>query len=131
MKKERKIARLPDAELDIMLVMWRYDRPVMIIDIYNDLQTIRPCSKSAIHTLVESLCNRGFIRIEHSQDKRSHKILTPLISEDEYRTAEADSFVDKLCGGKWQKLIAAIVDSDNLSDGDIDELTELLNRKEK
>ena len=77
MKNSRKIPRLPDAELDIMLVIWKYDRPVRIIEIYNDLQSIRPCTKSAIHTLVESLHSRGFIKIELSPDKRSYKMLTP------------------------------------------------------
>ncbi len=129
MKQDRKIPRLPDAELDIMLVIWKYERPVKIIEIFNDLQSIRPCTKSAIHTLVENLHNRGFIDIAFSPDKRSYKMLTPLVSEDEYRTAETDSLIDKLCGGKWQKLIAALTSSDRLSDDEIGELTRLLNKK--
>ncbi len=130
MKQDRKIPRLPDAELDIMLVLWKYDRPVKIIEIYNDLQSIRPCTKSAIHTLVEHLQQRGFIQIEFSEDKRSHKLITPLVSEDAYRAVEANSFVDKLCGGKWQKLIAALVASDKLSDEDMDEIATLLEKRE-
>ncbi len=131
MKPNRKIPRLPDAELDIMLVIWKYERPVRIIEIYNDLQSIRPCTKSAIHTLVESLHQRGFLQIEFSPDKRSHKLITPLISEDEYRTAETDSLIDKLCGGKWRTLIAALTTSDKLSEDEIGELTRLLNKKEE
>ena len=130
MRNDKKIPRSPDAELDIMLVIWKYDRPVRIIEIYNDLQSIHPCTKSAIHTLVESLQHRGFINIEFSPDKRSYKMLTPLVSEDEYRTAEADTFIDKLCGGKWQKLIAALTTSDKLSDDEIEELTQFLQKKE-
>lgn len=129
MKQERKIPRLPDAELDIMLVLWKYDRPVRIIEIYEDLQPIRPCTKSAIHTLVESLHTRGFIRIDFSPDRRSYKLITPQVSEDEYRTAEADSFIDRLCGGKWQKLIAALTASERLSDEEIGELSRLLKKK--
>ena len=130
MRNDKKIPRIPDAELDIMLVIWKYDRPVRIIEIYYDLQSIHPCTKSAIHTLVESLQHRGFINIEFSPDKRSYKMLTPLVSEDEYRTAEADTFIDKLCGGKWQKLIAALTTSDKLSDDEIEELTQFLQKKE-
>lgn len=129
MKNERKIPRLPDAELDIMNVLWKYDRPVKILEIVNDLKPVRPCTKSAIHTLVESLHKRGFINIEFSSDKRSYKMITPLIAEDEYRTAEADSFIDRLCGGKWQKLIAALTESDKLSEDEIGELKQLLNKK--
>lgn len=130
MKNERKIPRLPDAELDIMTVLWRYDRPLKVLEIVNELKSVRPCTKSAIHTLVESLHKRGFINIEFSPDKRSYKMLTPLVSEDEYRTAEADSFIDRLCGGKWQKLIAALTESDKLTKDEIVELRQLLDKKE-
>lgn len=129
MKQERNIPRLPDAELDIMLVLWKKKQPMKIIEIVNELKDIRPCTKSAIHTLVENLRRRGFIHIAFSEDKRSFKMITPLISEDEYRTAEADSFVDKLCGGKWQKLIAALIASQNISGDDIDEIAALLGDK--
>ncbi len=131
MKHKRSIPRLPDAELDIMLVIWKYERPVKVLEIVNDLKPIRPCSKSAIHTLVESLQRRGFIQIAFSPDKRSYKMITPLITEDEYRTAEADSFIDKLCGGKWQTLIAALTASDRLTEKEIGELTQLLEKKEE
>ncbi len=129
MKNERKIPRLPDAELDIMTVLWKYDRPVKVLEIVNELKPVRPCTKSAIHTLVENLHKRGFINIEFSSDKRSYKMLTPLISEDEYRTAEADSFIDRLCGGKWQKLIAALTSSNKLTEDEVEELRQLLSKK--
>ncbi len=130
MKNERKIPKLPDAEMDVMLVLWSYDRPVKIIDIYNDLQSVRPCSKSAIHTLVDHLLQRGFIRIEMSPDRQSYKMITPIISQDEYMAAEADSFISRLCGGSWQKLIAAMVQSKNLSKDDMDEIAMMLDKKE-
>ena len=129
MKNKKTIPRLPDAELDIMTVLWKYDRPVKIIDIFNALQSIRPVSKATIHTHIEILQNRGFINIEFSPDKRSYKMLTPIISENEYRTAEANSFIDRLCRGKWQKLIAALTESDKLTDEEIRELQNLLSKK--
>ncbi len=129
MKNAKHIPRLPDAELDIMTALWRHEPPVRIVDIFNELQSIRPVSKATIHTHIEILEDRGFINIEFSPDKRSYKMLTPLISEDEYRTAEADFFIDRLCGGKWQKLIAALTESDKLSEEEIGELRLILNNK--
>ncbi len=129
MKNEKNIPRLPDAELDIMTVLWRHEPPVRIVDIFNELQSVRPVSKATIHTHIELLQDRGFIKIEFSPDKRSYKMLTPLISEDEYRTAEADSFIDRLCGGKWQKLIAALTASNKLTEDEVVELRQLLNKK--
>ncbi len=130
MKNENKLHKLPESELDIMLVLWSYDRPVRIAEIFNDLKPVRPCTKSAIHTLVDNLLKKGYIKIELSEDRQSHKMITPLVSEDDYRALEAGSFVRKLCGGKWQKLICALVDSKEISDSDIEELTALLSKRE-
>lgn len=129
MKNENNIPRLPDAELEIMTILWKYDRPLKIIDIYNELQSIRPISKATVHGHIEALKKRGFINIEFSPDKRSYKLLTPLISEDAYRTAEAESFIDRVCGGKWQKLIAALTASNKLTEDEVGELRQLLNKK--
>lgn len=125
----QKIQRLPDAELDVMLVIWKLGRSVKIIDIFDALKDVHPLSKSAIHTLVDNLLKREFIRIDYTEEKQSCKIITPLISEDEYRTTEASSFIHRLCGGRWQTLIAALVDTREISDEDIDEIASLLNKK--
>ena len=129
MNTKNKIQKLPDSEHDIMLVLWSYDRPVRIIEIYNDLKSIRPCTKSAIHALVDHLLNKGFVRIEYSEDRQSHKCITPLVSEKEYRASATDTFLQKLCGGRWQTLIAALVDSDAISDKDLSEIEALLQKK--
>ena len=122
--------RLPDAELDVMLVIWKLGRPAKIIDIFDGLKQVHPLSKSAIHTLVDNLLKRGFIKIEHSPDRQSHKLITPLVTEEEYRLSEANSFIRRLCGGRWQTLIAALVDTNEITDDDIDEIAALLNKKE-
>ncbi len=127
--KEKRIQKLPEAELDVMLVIWKLNRPAKIIDIFEGLKQVHPLSKSAIHTLVDNLLKREFIKIEYSPDKQSYKMISPLVSEEEYRAVEADSFVSKLCRGKWQNLITALVDTNEISDEDLEELTSLLNKK--
>ncbi len=127
---DKQIGKLPDSELDVMLVLWSYDRPVRIAEIFNDLKTVRPCTKSAIHAMVEHLLEKGFLEIEFSEDRQSHKLISPLITKEAYRAAAAGSFLQKLCGGKWQNLIASLIDADTLSEDDIDELTTLLKRKD-
>lgn len=128
MNTKPKIPKLPDSELDIMLVLWSYDRPVRIIEIFNDLKSIRPCTKSAIHALVDHLLTKGFVKIEYSSDRQSYKCITPLISKEEYRASAADTFLQKLCGGNWKTLIAALVDSDAISDADLTEIETLLKK---
>lgn len=127
----KNIHKLPDSELDVMIVIWRYDRPVMIVDIWNDLKDIRPCTKPTVHSLLDNLEKKGFVKVEFSTDKQSHKIITPLISEEEYRADATSSFVQKLCRGRWQTLIAALADNDEISEDDLDEIAALLSTKGK
>ena len=125
------IQRIPDAELDIMLILWKSDVPLKIIDIYNGLRTVRPCSKPAIHTLLDRLHTRGFVRLDTVEASTPYKLVTPLVTEEEYRAAESDNFLTKLCRGSWKTLIATLVDTGKITSDDIDEISRLLNQKEE
>lgn len=127
----KSIHKLPDSELDVMIVIWRFERPCMIVDIWEALKDIRPCTKPTVHSLLDNLEKKGFVNIEFSPDKQSHKIITPLVTEEEYRADATSSFLNKLCRGRWQTLIAALADNDEISEDDLDEIKALLNSKGK
>lgn len=128
---KKKLSRIPDAELDIMLILWRHDRALRVSEIYTELQPVRPCSKAAVHTLIDRLSKRGFTHIEHVETTQPYKLITPLVKEKDYRTTESQTLVDKLCSGKWQPLIASLCDCGKLSEADLDEIAELLNKGSK
>lgn len=125
------IPRLPDAELDIMLVLWQLPAPARVIDLYNGLRPIRPCTRPTIHNLLDRLEARGFVKMEIHACAQPYKLITPLISEEEYRAAESRSFVQKLCRGRWQSLIAALIDTDEISADDLDEISAILEKRSR
>ena len=125
---KKRVSGVPDAELDIMLILWKYDRPLRVVEIFKELQPVRPCSKAAVHTLIDRLSKRGFVRIEHIQTTQPYKLITPLVKQKDYRTAESELLVNKLCSGKWQPLIAALCDCGKLSKADLHELAEIVNK---
>ena len=124
--KDRSVHRLPDAELDIMLVLWKIAEPLKVSDIHAALQNIRPCSKPAVHTLIERLGAKDFVRIETIDAPTPYKLISPLVKESEYRASESDTFVEKLCRGNWKTLIATLVDTGKISKDDIDDIAELI-----
>lgn len=128
MPQNEKI-HLPDAELDLMLALWKRSAPAKIIDLYNDLQAVRPCSKPAIHTLLERLRAKGFVAIESVEAATPYKRITPILTEEEYRRFASEKLVDKLYDGSWSALIASLVESQPLSDDELDELTHILDKK--
>jgi len=125
----RKIAKVPEAELDIMIILWKNGVAMKVSDICSELQSYRKCTKAAVHTLIDRLSKRGFVKIKHVEASLPYKMINPLVTEKEYRDAESVTLIDKLCSGKWQPLIASLCDSGKLSEADIDELTAILNSK--
>ena len=126
----QSIPRIPEAELDIMLILWKASGPSRVIDIYNGLKTIRPCSKPAIHTLLDRLEKRGFVKQETIEEAPTpYKRITPLISEKDYRAAESNAFLDKICRGSWKTLIATLADTGRITSEDIEEISKLLEEK--
>lgn len=127
---QKATTKIPDAELDIMLFLWKHGKPARVIDIYNGLREVRPCSKPAIHTLLERLSSKGFVQIDTVDAPSPYKIITPLVAEEDYRAFESDNFLTKLCRGSWKTLIATLVDTGKISSNDIDEISKLLNKDE-
>lgn len=125
----RKVAKVPEAELDIMIILWKNGVAMKVSDICSELQSYRKCSKAAVHTLIDRLAKRGFVNIEHVEAALPYKLISPLVTEKEYRDAESETLIDKLCSGKWQPLIASLCESGKLTEDDIDELTAILNSK--
>ncbi|MBE6599037.1 MAG: BlaI/MecI/CopY family transcriptional regulator [Ruminococcaceae bacterium] len=126
-----KTHRIPDSELDVMLVLWQSETPLRVIDIHNGLRGVRPCSKPAIHTLLDRLAEKGFVKIETVEAAIPYKLISPIVTEEEYRREESDNFITKLCRGSLSTLIATLIDTGKITDDDIDEIARLLDEKKK
>ncbi len=120
--------QLPDAELDIMQILWKHGVPVTAAEIYRDLQGIRTCTRPAVYILIDRLAAKDFVRVEAGQ---SGKTVTALVSEEDYGTFASESFLDRICRGSWKRLIANLVTAGKLSEDDLDEIAEILNKRKE
>lgn len=88
--KERK--NLPEAELDIMLVIWYEEKKegegVTAPRILEKLE--RSLTASALHSYLKRLEERGYLRCEKAGRVNRY---VPLISEEEYRRQESGSIL--------------------------------------
>ena len=60
---ERKLEKLPDAELDVMLALWRYRSPVRTSQILGDVRDARNWSLSTLKVLLGRLADKGFVEV--------------------------------------------------------------------
>jgi len=124
-KKKIKMENLPDSELDIMFVLWRSAKPQKASEIVKLLIKSHAWKPSTVHTLLARLEEKHFVTVD--KESYSH-YFSPLISEDEYRAAESRSVLERLCGGSIKKMVASLITNESISDEDIKELTDMLQK---
>lgn len=113
--------RISDSELEVMKLLWKADEPVTSTVIREQLQRSMGWEATTIKTLISRLVHKEVIY----QEKRKVFYYRPLISEKDYNTWATSCLINKLYKGSAAALVAALVDSQGLSEGDINELRAL------
>ena len=114
--------RLPDAELEVMQVLWRCEAPVARATVEEEMAKLRPMAQTTLLTLLTRLADKGFVRIE-KQGRSS--VYTPLVAREEYQARQSKRFVDQLFGGSMSAFASALSAS-GLSKEDLEELRKML-----
>lgn len=128
LKETYRGEKLPEAELDVMLVLWKQERPMKAIEILDELRDTHNWKKPTLQVLLGRLTSRGFLKV--TQEANYH-MYTPLISEDAYRAAESQHFLKKICRGSFQTLVASFVKSNQISDKELQELYHYLEEQKE
>lgn len=116
--------RLPDAELEVMQALWACNAPVVRADIEAILFKTHPMAMTTLLTLLTRLSEKGYIQIEKVGRSSQY---TPLVSQEDYLSAQSKRFVDKLCGGSISTFAAALCNS-GLTKEELVELRDMLER---
>ncbi len=113
--------KITDSELEVMQVLWDAARPLSVTEIRRELQQRRSWESTTVKTLIQRLYAKGVL----DQEKREMYYYTPLISRGEYSDYANKSFIDRLYRGSAKNLVAALVESNGLSEEDMAELRSL------
>lgn len=76
---------------------------------------------STTYTVIKRLSERGVLKNENS-------IVTSLVSKDEAQTSEINELVEKKFDGSFPSFIAAFTKRQNLSQKDVDEIQQMIDR---
>lgn len=118
-----EIQKLPEAELEIMLIIWEAQECINSEYIMEKLKGVREWKRTTVLNLLTRLCRRGFL--ECRKDGKVN-VYTPLIQEKEYLDEESKNFFDKLHKSSLKSLIASLYDSKSVSEQDLRELEEFI-----
>lgn len=120
--------RLPDAELEIMKVIWHNPCPISTSEVKKiiDNETDNNWTQQTLQSLLNRLIAKGFIK----KDKRGKEyIYTPLAEEKDYVEYESNEFLKKLHSNSVVGLMKALFDSKKISEEDIAELEKMFKNK--
>lgn len=120
--------KLPDAELELMLIIWDEKKPVTRVEIEEKLKKDRDVLPNTILSLLTRLEKRGFVKKE-----REGKInyYSALIEKEPYLKEASKGILDRMFQGSLKNFAAALYDGENLSEEDAAELMDFLETKVK
>lgn len=110
--------RLPDAELEVMLAVWRCAPPVTTARVMMLTDPDRGWKTSTVISFLDRLKNRGFVEAE--KQGREY-VWRPLISRKDYVGEATRAFFSRVHGGSVESLMDALF-PDGLSPADADAL---------
>lgn len=114
----RLAEKISDSELDVMKVLWEAEESLPVTVIRERLQQRKGWEATTVKTLVSRLVGKGVV----AQEKRKVYFYSPLVTEAEYNEWATNNLIHRLYKGSAKDLIAALVQSDELTEDDLTEL---------
>ncbi|MCB1019709.1 MAG: BlaI/MecI/CopY family transcriptional regulator [Bryobacterales bacterium] len=125
MSKEKDM--LTDAELEIMQVIWEKGKAT-VRDVYETLNERRKVAYTTVLTMMKLLEHKGFLSRDDSE--RTH-VYRPRRQRQRVVSAMVNDFVERVFQGASRPLLMHLIEENDLSAEEIDQLAELARRKKQ
>lgn len=120
--------RLPDSELELMMIIRDAGRPMSRNEIEEQLPGERQLSATTILSFLSRLQEKRFVQV---RKEGRNNVYEPLVRKEDYLKQESRSIWKRLYQNSVGNFMAALGQGDELTDQDLDELQEFLDRKRK
>ena len=118
-----RIPKVFESEYRFCLILWEHE-PI------KSSELVKLCSEqfgwkpTTTYTVIKRLSERGVLKNEKT-------VVTSLVTKEEVQTAEIDEMMEKTFQGSLPAFIAAFTKNRRLSDKEIDEVQEMIDRFRK
>lgn len=119
MDRKKNIKRLPDSELELMMIIWAAKEPVSSAYLMERLQGEKNWATTTVLNFLARLAERGFLEV---RKQGRINIYSPLIAEKDYIEAESRSFLERLHKSSLKSFVAALYEGQTISSEDAEEL---------
>lgn len=116
--------RLPESELEIMMIIWKYGKPVNRMEIEEQLE--KDVAAPTILSFLNRLEAKDFVSVEK---KGKINWYTPLVKEEEYLQRESKNILQKMYRNSLKNFVTTLYGGDGLTEQDLEELQAFLDEK--
>ena len=120
------ISRLPDAELEIMKIIWNCGGNATSFQISQKLEGKKEWAVTTVLNFLARMVDRGFLTVHRSGKVNTY---TAIVDEQEYLEMESRSFLERFHGNSLKSLMAALYSGEVISHDDIEELKRFIDEK--
>ena len=120
--------KLSDAELEIMRVLWSHNTPLTSNEILNEIGTSRSWKLASLMTVLARMAEKEAVYCDRSTRTNYY---TALVTEEEYKLEESETFLERLYDKSAKNLIACLYQGKKMSKENIKELREYLDSLEE
>lgn len=120
--------KLSEAEFEIMQVLWRHNTPMTSNQLLDEMGTERNWKLASLMTVLARMAEKGAVYCDRSTRTNYY---TALVSEEEYKLTEGETFLEKLFHKSAKDFISAMYQGKKMSAEDIRELREYLDELEE
>ncbi|MDR1158758.1 MAG: BlaI/MecI/CopY family transcriptional regulator [Oscillospiraceae bacterium] len=122
------IRRLPDAELEVMLVIWEADGPVNSQYVLERIGRRRSWQRGTLLTVLARLTEKGFL---FCQKQYRNNLYSARVELETYRQSEGRAMFGKLYGNSFENLVASFYRGQVISKEDLSKLRAFLESAEE
>lgn len=120
--------RLPDSELELMMIIWDLDKPVTRFEIEEKMDGERKLSPTTILSFLSRLQEKGFLTV---QKAGKNNVYMALVDRESYVQRESRSILKKLYQNSVKHFLAALYDGEGLTEEELGELEEFIQEKRR
>lgn len=118
-----EIPKIHESEYRFCLILWA-NEPIKAAELVKLCQKQLGWKRTTTYTVIKRLCERNILKNENG-------IVTSIVSKEEAQEYEIEELVDKKFEGSLPAFLAAFTRHQKLSEKDLDEVQNMINRMRK
>lgn len=119
------LPQISEAEYQVMKIVWK-QAPISTNQVIDILSNLSSWSPKTIQTLLLRLVKKG--ALTYQKEGRVF-VYSPAVLEEDYLAKESSTFLNRFYGGTLNSMVLNFLEQDKLSDCDIKELRNILDKK--